>query len=77
LRCYLFLSHIADHKVYIWNIKNELPIAVLEGHTRTVNCVHWNPKRPEMLASVSDDATVRIWGPAIMQATNDTGEIQN
>ena len=52
-----------DHKVYIWHIRREFPIAVLEGHTRTVNCVHWNPKLPNMLASASDDGTVRIWGP--------------
>jgi len=52
-----------DHKVHIWHIKRELPVAVLEGHSRTVNCVHWNPVLPSMLASVSDDATVRIWTP--------------
>ncbi|XP_041353510.1 WD repeat-containing protein 26-like [Gigantopelta aegis] len=52
-----------DYKVYIWHIKRESPIAVLEGHTRTVNCIHWNPKVPSMLASASDDGTVRIWGP--------------
>ncbi|XP_074661066.1 WD repeat-containing protein 26-like [Tubulanus polymorphus] len=53
-----------DHKVYIWHKKRETPIAVLEGHTRTVNCVHWNPSIPAMLASASDDGTVRVWGPA-------------
>ena len=52
-----------DHKVHIWHIKRELPVAVLEGHSRTVNCVHWNPVLPSMLVSVSDDATVRIWMP--------------
>ncbi|CAH1791472.1 unnamed protein product [Owenia fusiformis] len=52
-----------DQKVYIWHNKREEAVAVLEGHTRTVNCVHWNPKIPSMLASTSDDGTVRIWGP--------------
>ncbi|KAM7300151.1 WD repeat-containing protein 26 isoform X1 [Ixodes scapularis] len=53
-----------DNKVYVWHVKWEKPIAVLQGHTRSVNCVSWNPAHPSMMASVSDDATVRIWGPA-------------
>nr|CAD7571266.1 unnamed protein product [Timema californicum] len=52
-----------DNKVYVWHIKRELPIATLSGHTRTVNCVAWNPVYHQMLASVSDDCTIRIWGP--------------
>ncbi|KAE8750615.1 hypothetical protein FOCC_FOCC002595 [Frankliniella occidentalis] len=53
-----------DNRVYVWHVKREKPIAVLAGHTRTVNCVAWNPVYHSMLASVSDDFTVRIWGPA-------------
>ncbi|XP_053497278.1 WD repeat-containing protein 26 isoform X1 [Ictalurus furcatus] len=53
-----------DHKVYIWHKRSELPIAELTGHTRTVNCVSWNPCVPSLMASASDDGTVRVWGPA-------------
>lgn len=52
-----------DNKVYIWHRNREKPIAIYSGHSRTVNCVSWNPKYPQMLASASDDATVRIWIP--------------
>ncbi|KAK4492451.1 hypothetical protein RD792_003261 [Penstemon davidsonii] len=52
-----------DAKVYIWNRRFPTPIEVLSGHEKTVNCVSWNPKRPQMLASASDDHTIRIWGP--------------
>lgn len=63
-----------DNKVYIWHIKRELPIAVLTGHTRTVNCVSWNPVYPSMLASASDDGTVRIWGPSERYRSNIKGQ---
>ncbi|KAK9680759.1 WD domain, G-beta repeat [Popillia japonica] len=52
-----------DNQVYIYHIKNEEPIAVLSGHTRSVNCVTWNPVYPYMLVSASDDFHVRVWGP--------------
>ncbi|KAL1367755.1 hypothetical protein HN51_021873 [Arachis hypogaea] len=55
-----------NSQVYIWNTQNSKPIEVLSGHSLTVNCVSWNPKRPQMLASASDDHTVRIWGPQLM-----------
>ncbi|BES94914.1 CTLH [Nesidiocoris tenuis] len=62
-----------DHKVYVWHIKRERPIATLSGHTRTVNCVSWNPVYHRMMASASDDCTVRIWAPASMAPNNKDG----
>ena len=37
-------------------------MVVLEGHSRAVSCVAWNPKDHSMLASASDDGSIRIWG---------------
>ncbi|XP_021893774.1 WD repeat-containing protein 26 isoform X1 [Carica papaya] len=53
-----------NSQIYIWNRRNSTPIEVLRGHSMTVNCVSWNPKRHQMLASASDDHTIRIWGPS-------------
>ncbi|XP_041469175.1 WD repeat-containing protein 26-like [Lytechinus variegatus] len=64
-----------DNNVYVWHTKKELPIAVLQGHTRTVNCVAWNPILPNMLVSVSDDTTIRVWGPDESSDTDGSTEV--
>ncbi len=51
----------SDHSVYIWQAQREVAATVLKGHSRTVNCVSWNPVNFELLASGSDDGTVRVW----------------
>lgn len=53
-----------DNKVYVYHVKRDEPIAVLSGHSRTVNSVSWNPVYHQILVSASDDNTLRVWGPA-------------
>lgn len=50
-------------QVYIWHAREWMePCWVLSGHSGAVNCVSWNPTDLHMLASASDDGTIRIWG---------------
>lgn len=37
------------------------PLAVFRGHTAGVEDIDWHPKDEHMIASVSDDRTIRVW----------------
>eukprot|EP01117_Protostelium_nocturnum_P016785 TRINITY_DN6713_c0_g1_i6.p1 TRINITY_DN6713_c0_g1~~TRINITY_DN6713_c0_g1_i6.p1 ORF type:complete len:564 (+),score=180.23 TRINITY_DN6713_c0_g1_i6:331-2022(+) len=51
-----------DSTIDIWHRERESHLLTLKGHTAVVNAVKWNPNHRKMLASCSDDGTVRIWG---------------
>lgn len=63
-----------DGNVYVWNRDTGELLKVLSGHgTGSVNSVAWNPKNERILASCSDDHTVRIWEappPTALPSTN-------
>ncbi|KAJ3176225.1 hypothetical protein HDU87_005440 [Geranomyces variabilis] len=55
-------SGSSDNGLYIWELGHpEKPPLVLRGHTGEVTGVSWNRTDLGMLASCSDDASVRIW----------------
>eukprot|EP00126_Sphaerothecum_destruens_P008074 Sdes_comp20080_c0_seq1m13011 len=38
-----------------------------EAHQQDVNCVSWNPIFPDLLASCSDDGTLKVWNISLPQ----------
>ncbi|KAI8605976.1 WD40-repeat-containing domain protein [Dissophora ornata] len=54
------VSGSEDSKVYIWHRENGNLLQTLDGHSKAVTMVAWNPTNPTMLASASDDHTIRM-----------------
>ncbi|KAH0791909.1 F-box-like/WD repeat-containing protein TBL1X [Histomonas meleagridis] len=57
-----FATSSSDLKICVCNIGNQKPIFTLQGHTNDINKICWDPTK-RLLASCSDDTTIRIWRP--------------
>lgn len=51
-----------DQVIRIWHKERGELLRELKGHTLPVNTVAFSPRKENLLVSVSDDGTVRIWG---------------
>jgi len=58
----LIASGSEDSQIYIWHRRTGELLRVLSGHSATVSSVAWSPQYPCILASASDDHSVRLWG---------------
>jgi WD40 repeat protein len=65
----MFAVGSKDGKVRIFNMMKQSPIKTLEGHTQRVYNVLFNKRIPNLLASGSDDKSIRIWDISLLQTT--------
>lgn len=56
------LAIAGDSKtIWLWDAADMREIDRLEGHTASIRCVAFSPNTPYILASGSDDHTLRVW----------------
>ncbi|KAL6053506.1 F-box only protein 3 [Balamuthia mandrillaris] len=51
-----------DNRVLFYHFQQMKFLGALSGHHKLVNCVAWHPSIDGLLASVSDDASIILWG---------------
>lgn len=70
----VFATGTVDCAVRLWDARRLLtPVATRQGHSLAVRRVRFSPHVPTSILSASYDATVCLWGAAVVDA-NGTGE---
>lgn len=59
----------SDKMIYVWRVGEPKPLRVFCGHQDEVNSIKWDPTGT-LLASASDDCTVKIWRPIRQSGTS-------
>jgi len=72
LKPILFATGCMDRKVRIFDYNFPNPLRTFEGHTNKIFNVLWNPTIEGLLASGSDDQTIRLYKYKLDDATTDT-----
>lgn len=69
----------AGKNIIVWDLEQGQQIAVLKGHAEVVTSLKFNPKAMSVLASGSEDTTVKIWDIRVperaVQTINDDAKI--
>jgi len=51
-----------DCAAYVWSLRHRRLVSVLRGHSDVVSAVGWNPCVDGLVATASDDFSVKLWG---------------
>ncbi|EKX52326.1 hypothetical protein GUITHDRAFT_102226 [Guillardia theta CCMP2712] len=63
----LILGGSEDGLIRVWHRDTGRLIKTLVGHDQSVNSLAWLPNNDFVMASASDDFSVRLWGPRMLQ----------
>ncbi|GMT36053.1 hypothetical protein PFISCL1PPCAC_27350, partial [Pristionchus fissidentatus] len=67
-------DYTQEETIRIWRLTDEYVVCGIAGHHSTVHSVSWNPADPYMIASGSDDRTIRLWSSRFEDLPNGQDE---